>query len=89
MIKPILYVVACPSGDWGVLYFRSEVSNRKVYEGHDFYSGAVPAIVHMYGHNVEYGELTDEDECDGCTPDLITDCKSYVKQRSSDYGKAT
>lgn len=80
---PTIYIVSTPNADWGVLYFKCNISNRKLYEGHDWDSGGLRVIVELYtgeqGHKIEYGEMTDPDECDGCTPDTIDEVLSYVK----------
>ena len=62
-----------------MLYFVSNISDKKVYEGHDWYCGAVDALAATLGYPVKHGEFISEDDCDGCTPDRFKDIKGGVK----------
>jgi len=60
--------VFSPSGDWIVLYLDDE----KVWEGHDCDSNALTALTNKLDIGYKFYEFTDEDEIDGCTPDLFS-----------------
>jgi len=78
-----LYIIGCPNWDWGVLYLLSNISDKKVYEGSDWYCGAVDALAHTFGCPVVHGEFKDDDfPGDGLPPDKIRDVKGglvYLK----------
>jgi hypothetical protein len=76
---PTFYRVVTPSCDWGVIYFVSNISDIKVYEGHDYGSNGFPAMAKVMGYLFEEREFTDEDEVDGCTPDTFKAIKG-IKQ---------
>lgn len=72
---PKLMLVDAPSGDWRVLYFVSNTSDRKVYEGHECDGNLLLALSKTFGYPLECWIFTDEDEIDGCTPDRFKDIK--------------
>lgn len=76
---PTFYRVVTPSCDWGVIYFVSNISDIKVYEGHDYVSNGFPAMAEVMGYPFEEHEFTNEDEVDGCTPDKFADIKGIKK----------
>jgi hypothetical protein len=76
---PTFYRVVTPSCDWGVIYFVSNISDIKVYEGHDYGGNGFPAMANVMGYPMEELEFTDEDEVDGETPDRFKDIKGIKK----------
>ena len=70
MVPKVMIVVA-PDGDWEVIYFVSNISDKKVWEGHNNSSNAIEALSECFGYPVEFWKFTDEDEIDGCTPNTF------------------
>jgi len=77
-MNTILYILGCPCEDWGVLYIVSSNVDKKLYEGHDWYSPAVDALAHEFGWTVRHGEFKSEDEVDGETPDQFQDIEGGI-----------
>jgi hypothetical protein len=78
-MEPVIRLVVSPDHDWGVIYFVSNISDKKVWEGHEYSSNAIHAIANLFGSEVETWLFTDEDEIDGCTPDKFGDIKGIKK----------
>jgi hypothetical protein len=76
---PTFYRVVTPSCEWGVIYFVGNVSDIKVYEGHDYGGNGFPAMAKVMGYSFKEREFTDEDEVDGCTPDTFKAIKGIKK----------
>jgi hypothetical protein len=74
-MEPTFYRVVTPSCEWGVIYFVSNISDIKVWEGHEYGSNGFPAMAEVHGCPMKEMEFTDEDEVDGCTPDHFKDIK--------------
>lgn len=77
-MAPTIHIVACPGHDWGVVYFTTNNSDKKVYEGHDWSSNGIAAMAellgtYLTGSQLRYHEFTNRDEVDGCTPDKFKD----------------
>jgi hypothetical protein len=72
---PTFYRVVTPSTEWGVIYFVSNLTDIKVYEGHDYISNGFPAMAGVMGCQFVEATFTDEDEVDGCTPETFGDIK--------------
>ena len=73
-------LIGCAAGDdWQVMYFVSNITDRKVWEGHGAGNGAVESLAIFLGYKTEQWEMTDEDEYDGCTPDTWASVKSKRK----------
>jgi hypothetical protein len=69
-MTPTVMIVTA-GDDWQIIYFVSNISDRKVWEGHDYGAGALEALSETFGYPVEYWDMTNEDEHDGCTPDTF------------------
>ena len=76
---PKFMMVVSPDCDWGVLYWVSNVSDHKIWEGHEYTSNALGAMAECMGYGIENYEFTDEDEIDGCTPDTFGSIKGIKK----------
>ena len=76
---PIIKIVDSPSGDWGVIYFHSNITDKKVWEGNSYNPNSLCAMAECFGYPVEFFEFTDEDEIDGETPDKFGDIKGIKK----------
>lgn len=72
---PIVRIVDGHSGDWAVMYFVSNISDRKIWEGHMYEPNSICALCETFGYPIEFWEFTDEDEIDGCTPDTWAEIK--------------
>jgi hypothetical protein len=68
---PKIMIVVSPNCDHAVIYFVSNISDKKVWEGKDYMSDAIHAIANLFGSEVEMYRFTDEDEVDGCTPETF------------------
>jgi hypothetical protein len=82
-MEPVIRVVTTPDCEWGVIYFVSDISDKKVWEGHEYSSNAIPAMATLWGAETEYYEFTDEEEVSGCTPDTFKDIKGIKKFATS------
>lgn len=72
---PIVKLVYDPDGEWMVIYFHSNISDRKVWEGHPVDTGAICALSETFGYPVHTYEFTDPNEIDGSTPDTFAEIK--------------
>jgi len=74
-MEPTIKIVDSPSGDWAVMYWHSNISDRKIWEGNIYEPNSICSLAECLGHPVEFYEFTDEDEIDGCTPDKFANIK--------------
>ena len=76
---PIVKIVDSPGGDWAVMYFYSNITDKKIWEGHMYEPNSICALAKCFGYPVEFYEFTDEYEIDGCTPDTFSEIKGIKK----------
>jgi hypothetical protein len=76
-MTPTFYRVVTPDCDHAALYFVSNISDIKVWEGSDYISNALPAMAEVMGHPFEEWDFTNEDEVDGGTPEKFM----YIKHK--------
>jgi hypothetical protein len=77
---PTFYRVITPSCEWGVIYFVSNISDIKVWEGKEFMSNGLPAMAEVMGYPFEEREFTGRKEMGaGDAPDTFAAIKGIKK----------
>jgi hypothetical protein len=76
---PIINIVVSPDCEWAVIYFVSNISDKKVWAGKDYMSDAIHAISNLFGCQVFTYSFTNEYETADDTPEKFGDIKGIER----------
>jgi hypothetical protein len=78
-MEPVIKVVAEPGCEWATIYFVSNVSDKRVWQGTDYMSDVIHALANLFGCTVEMWQFTDGDEIYGGTPTTFAEIKGIKR----------
>jgi hypothetical protein len=78
-MEPVIRVVAEPTCKWATIYFVSNVSDKRVWQGTDYMNDVIHALAHLFGCEVEMWQFTDEDEIIPAPPKTFAEIKGVER----------